>query len=215
MSLPKGGKRAKLYSAQRLEELATGKIYDACSSVTVAMNPATAVATTPFLPNSAASAGCLNQVPLGQGSAQRLGRRIICQILRIRAYMPDAVTSTLSTMMTFFLVWDNAPNQAAALPPWTTVFTSQNPTALLSITSSGRFELLRTWDFCYIYAAGTHGTPMIDESVNLDNRVTMWTNTNTNGLYTGMQSGALLLYSVADDNTTSSLVTTRLYYSDE
>jgi len=208
-------KKAKLEEATRLENDMSYKTYDAVASVVVATNPSTGVATTPFLPNSGASAGCLNQVPQGNTPITRLGRKITNCHLRIRAFVPDAITSTLSTMMTWFLVWDRAPNQAAALPPWTTVFNSQNPTTLTNVSNSGRFEILRTWDFCYIYQAGSLGTAMIDELVDLEERSSYWTAASTTGLYPTMQTGALLLYCVADDNTTSSLVSTRLYYRDE
>jgi len=200
--------------------------YNPTGSNSVIMYSGTDVnpAVTPFAPVTGASAGCINQVPIGNSSITRVGRRMNITAVAIRGQLYSS-TSTPAAKATLMLIWDRHPNKAAALPAWNTILTSQSPDSLTNKDYAPRFKILRRWDFCII-GAGTAGSPLnpnsvqlVDEFVKLKNKVTIWDAADTTGIVTDMIEGALYLYFVSDEtdasgNAPKGIFNTRIYFQD-
>nr|WAE43234.1 MAG: capsid protein [Cressdnaviricota sp.] len=197
------------------------KTFDAIQAVTVVMDNATAPAATPFAPVAGATGGCLNQVPLGNSSITRVGRRMSINAVAIRGHIVAGTAGILSKA-TVLLIWDRNVNSSNALPPWTSVLTAQNPDQLTNKDNAPRFKILRRWDFILSGANGAASTNdssiyNVEEFVKLKNKVTLWTAGDSTGLYPNMVEGGLLLYTCSDKAGTSSPVgvfSTRIYYQD-
>lgn len=202
------------------------KTFDSVASITGISNcfsNAGTVAPTPFAPVNGSSAFCLNQVPLGNSSVTRVGRRFANTAIALRGQV-EASATTLTAVCAMVLVWDRNPNQGAAIPPFTTVFTTQDPESLTNKDNAPRFKILRRWVFNIIGNSGTAGqstektTQYFDEFVKMKNKVTLLTAADTTGLITDMVEGSLLLYvmgDVAAGATAPNLrIQTRLYFQD-
>lgn len=180
------------------------------------------VAGTPFAVVNGSSAFCLNQVPLGNSSITRVGRRFANTAIALRGRIIAGSTGTVCAA-TMVLVWDRNPNQGAAIPPFTSVFSTQAPESLTNKDNAPRFKILRRWVHMII-GNNTAGQltdcseVYFDEFVKLKNKITLLTAADTTGLITDMVEGSLLLYIMGDTapgTTSASLVLqTRLYFSD-
>lgn len=185
------------------------------------------VAPTPFAPLQASTgvgAWCLNQVPLGNSSITRVGRRFANTALALRARI-QATTTTICTTVAMILVWDRNPNTPSVIPDWTAVLNTQSPISLTNKDNAPRFKILRRWEREIIGNNGTAGQQTdksvcyIDEFIKLKNKVTLLTAADTTGLLTDMNEGALYLYAVGDQtvvsaNAPSLILQTRLYFQD-
>jgi len=221
-------KRASNYNipipANRLME---HKTYDATAgivSVANCFNTNGVVAPTPFVMVAATSAWALNQVPLGNSSVTRVGRRFQNTAIALRGQI-YAASATVESVCTMVLVWDRHPNQNAAIPAFATVFTQQHSGSLTNKDNASRFKVLRRWTYEIIGNATTAGQQTdktvvyFDEFVKMKNKVTLLTAADTTGLITDMVEGALYLYVMGDaalGATTSPgmQMQTRLYFSD-
>lgn len=181
-----------------------------------------APAATPFAPVAGATGGCINQVPLGNSSITRTGRKLSITAVAIRGTI-KLQAATISQKVALLLIWDRNVNQAASLPAWTAVLNSQSPNALTNKDNAPRFKILRRWDFTLSGNGGGGGyldssITSIDEFVKMKNKVTYFTTADTTGLYPNMQEGALLLYLVGDSatgaNCTLGTFNTRVYFQD-
>lgn len=180
------------------------------------------VASTPFAPVAATSAWCLNQVPLGNSSITRVGRRFANTAIAMRGRVIAGTTGTISNAC-MVLVWDRNPNQGAAISPFTSVFTAQTPSSLTNKDNAPRFKILRRWNWSVIgnetIADLTDNSLFyFDEFVKMKNKVTLLTAADTTGLITDMVEGALLLYVMGDASAGTAAPTleiqTRLYFAD-
>jgi len=180
-------------------------------------------AATPFAPVAASTGGCINQVPLGNSSITRVGRRLNITAVALRGQV-FAGSAGVCAKATILLVWDRHPNKAANLPAWNTILTAQSPDALTNKDYAPRFKILRRWDFGvtgYQGGAGNQtstGQHTFEEFVKLKNKVTIWDAADTTGIVTNMLEGGLYLYWTSDevDGTTAPLVVmqTRVYFQD-
>jgi len=214
-------------AAARLYKLKSNQIerktFDAISVVAVSFANNVAPAATPFAPVSTASGGCLNQIPLGNSSITRIGRRVTMKAVQIRGTIEAGSSGTISRA-SVLLIWDRTPNQSASLPPWTSILTNQYTVALTNKDYASRFKILRRWDYGVVgagtTAAATSDNSVIcmDEFIPLKDKVTVWTQTDTTGLYPTMMEGALLLYTVSDDSSAntfpSAYFSTRVYFDE-
>jgi hypothetical protein len=213
---PRAG-RARLIEHKTFDWNPTG------ATVALAMGNDVAVATTPFAPNNAASLGCINQVPLGNSSITRVGRRLNITAVALRGQIYAGSTSP-AVKGTVLLIWDRHPNKAAALPAWNTILNAQTPDALTNKDYAPRFKILRRWDFAAV-GSGSSGANqtsagqfVIDEFVKLKNKVTIWDAADTTGVVTNMLEGGLYLAQVCDEAQSTSALTlvcnTRVYFQD-
>lgn len=179
-------------------------------------------ATTPFAPAATFSGGCINQVPLGNSSITRTGRKlsITAVAIRGRIYLQAA---SINTKVSLLLVWDRNVNQAAALPPWNSILNAQNSISLTNKDNAPRFKILRRWDHVLTgsFSASVNSSNSIvsiDEFVKMKNKVTYFTTADTTGLYPNMQEGGLLLYLTSDTDVGASCalaeLNTRVYFQD-
>lgn len=226
VNVPRGGPRINVPSAPRnARGLSENQTFDSTAAIVQIANcfsTAGTVAGTPFAPVAATSAWCLNQVPLGNSSVTRLGRRLQNTAISIRAKVYPGITGT-QTVAGLILVWDRNPNAGAAIPAFNTVLTSVNSMSLTNKDNASRFKILRRWNFevvgnLTIAQLTAKSIYYIDEFVKLKNKVTLFTAADTTGLVTNMVEGSLLLYAVGDvgaGTTAASLdIQTRLYLTD-
>lgn len=179
-------------------------------------------ASTPFAPEATTTGGCINQVPLGNSSITRVGRKLNITAVAIRGRCYAGTTGTVQKG-TMLLVWDRNVNQSAALPAWNTILNSQTSIALTNKDNAPRFKILRRWDYEFTgnQTAGQindKGLYSIDEFVKMKNKITLFTTADSTGLYPNMMEGGLLLYFVSDTATATAAprfeVNTRIYYND-
>jgi len=198
--------------------------FDAAQSVAIAncYSSGGPVATTPFAPVAATSAWCLNQIPLGNSSVQREGRRCALSAVAIRATIQAGITTAYANCVTL-LVWDRDPNQSSALPAYNSLLNTQNSTSLTNKDYAPRFKILRRWNHYVVgnvaqVTTTNQSAYYIDAFVPLKNKETIWTAADTTGLYPDMQKGALLLYCLSDiapgTAAPSLLISTRVYFTD-
>lgn len=181
-------------------------------------------ATTPFAPAATFSGGCINQVPLGNSSITRTGRKlsITAVAIRGRIYWPvAAIASSISSKVSLLLIWDRNVNQSAALPAWNTILNAQNSISLTNKDNAPRFKILRRWDFIITNGASSNNDSSmvsVDEFVKMKNKITYFTTADTTGLYPNMQEGGLLLYFTSDTATGAACplgeFNTRVYFQD-
>lgn len=178
---------------------------------------------TPFAPAAGATLGCINQVPLGNSSITRVGRRLNITAVAIRGQIfPGSTSPCLKAAV--LLIWDRHPNKAAALPAWNTILNAQTPDSLTNKDYAPRFKILRRWEFAMVGSgsAGANQTSAgqwnIDEFVKLKNKVTIWDAADTTGIVTNMLEGALYLAQVCDEAQGTAAATlrvnTRVYFQD-
>jgi len=179
---------------------------------------------------ASASAVVLNQVPLGNSSTTRIGRKLAMKALHIRfkveASSAAAAAADVQTAVFVALVLIRKNDRVTtALPPQNTVFCSQNMLTLTNIDNADRFKILRKWD-CWpvgdkdLAGDRTASSAFIfDEYVKLKGIQTVWTQGDTTGTFDNMEEGALCLYvrgsSAAATSTNAVRFVSRLYYSDQ
>lgn len=198
------------------------KLFDSTAAV-VAMGVGfdLLIGTTPFAPVSTAMSAVLNQVPLGVSQGQRLGRRLTMKTLRIRGSFEITSASDMDQMCTLWLIYQKIVNQST-MPTLATLFTQQHPDALPALSSIAEFEFLFEKT---LVCVGNRTTPLVtdmsvqlfDFTVDLEQRLTMFSTSDTTGSYNNMQVGGLYLYVLG--NRTAALsgslsLSTRLEFCD-
>lgn len=196
--------------------------FDAAQSVSLTNCYSTtgAVVTTPFTVGS--SAFPLNQIPQGNSSITRVGRRCGLSAVAIRAVIAAGATTTATNCVTL-LVWDRNPNQNSTMPTFAQILNSQATMSLTNKDFAPRFKILRRWDHQVIGSAGNQYTDKsvqyIDEFIPLKNKQTIWTAADTTGLVSNMQAGGLYMYLVGDalagTTAPTMVLSTRVYFQDE
>lgn len=200
------------------------KTYDALSGVTIGFDATFGVAATPFLQSATTSAGALNQVPLGNSQVTRIGRKLIITRIKVLGYVTITANQALNFPVAIYIVRDRAPNQAATIPAWATVFNRQSAVSLLNIDGEDRFEILAERRFSLI-GDFTLATPSLtNTSVKIfdidicGSWETFFTSADATGLIPDMVRGAIYLYCVANvsgANAPLGVVDTRIYFDDE
>lgn len=101
------------------------------------------------------ASGQLTLIPQGDTESTRDGRLAYIQSVQLRGnltYVP-AAGATAATQVTMYLVLDRQANGAAAAV--TDVFTSVAvETQLINLNNSGRFRVLKRWDWSFASPAG-------------------------------------------------------------
>lgn len=223
-----GGNIAR-YAAQipaRRDRMAEHKTFDynpTGAAVVVQADNAVAPAATPFAPVAGATGGCINQVPLGNSSITRVGRKLSINAVAIRGRVL-ASSATKVSKATMLLVWDRNVNQSVALPAWNAILNAQSSISLTNKDNAPRFKILRRWDYVITGNSNTAGQQndesihVIEEFVKLKNKVTIFTTADSTGLYPDMMEGGLLLYMTSDQTGATVAptfeVNTRVYFED-
>ena len=219
------GQNQRYVGSIPLNRLQEHKTFDSVATVTTIANcfsTSGSVAGTPFAPVAATSAWCLNQVPLGNSSITRVGRRFANTAIALRGKVYAGSTGTHS-IASLVLVWDRNPNNGAAIPAFSSVLSSQEAKSLTNKDNAPRFKILRrwTWEVAGNLTAGQitdKGVYYFDEFVKMKNKVTLLTAADTTGLLPDMVEGSLLLYAVGDTAAGTACpsldIQTRLYFSD-
>jgi len=214
-----GGRVAR---AARMRE---NKTFDCTANpvtITNTFNTDGVVAPSPFAFVDATSAWCLNQVPIGNSSVTRVGRRFSCTALALRGSIYAGSTGT-TALATLVLVWDRKPNNGTVIPAFATVFKSQDALSLTNKDNAPRFKILRRWDYVINGdedAASTNETTRIrfDEFIKMKNKVTILTTADTDGSLPDMVEGSLLLYAIGSGAKSTAQPTlricSRLYFED-
>lgn len=234
MNVAANQQRTYVYARPQLNRLKEHKTFDgnigasAAGALTLAQvfSTANAVAATPFNFNTAGNAWCINQVPLGNSSITRVGRRFANTAISLRGSV-QAGSTTATAKCALVLVWDRNPNSGANIPSFPTVFANSGANTPMELTNKDnapRFKILRRWVWTVIGNNTTAGQQTektifyFDEFVKMKNKITLLTAADTTGLITDMVEGSLLLYAMGDQaaGTTAPGLTmqTRLYYED-
>jgi len=179
---------------------------------------------------ASASAVVVNQVPLGNSSTTRVGRKLAMKAIHLRfkvecsSAAASAADVQTAVSVTLVLIRKN-DRVTTALPPQNTVFRSQNMLCLTNVDNADRFKILRKWDCWPIgdkdLAGDRTGSSafIFDEYIKLNGIQTVWNQGDTTGTFDNMEEGALCLYvrgsSAAATSTNAVRFVSRLYYSDQ
>lgn len=209
-------------AARQQQRLIEHKTFDSVATpVVMTTDNAVGPAATPFAPVAASTGACLNQVPLGNSSITRVGRKLTLTGVALRGNLTAGTTGTVAKVA-LILVWDRHVNQSAALPAWTTLLASQSPSALTNKDFASRFKILRRWEYG-VMGNQTAGQVTdcslipVDEFVPLKNKLTIFTTADSTGLYPDMMEGGLLLYAVSNATGTAAptlSIMSRVYFQD-
>jgi len=215
---------AQYQTAKRLQEHKTFDFHPAGNQTdnnVLYTNPGTVPAVAPtYLPTTGdpASLICINQVPQGNSSVTREGRRLNITALQMRGVLFASEDNTI-TKVSILLIWDRNPNTSATLPAWNEILNSQNAISLTNKDGAPRFKILRRWEYELLGGDGTALTEKseycFDEYITMKNKVTQWTTADTSGSYANMQEGALYVGVVSTTDVANIFyVNTRLYFGD-
>lgn len=212
------------WNAAVREELKSYKSYDAVSSPTVmSTDPTTAPASTPFTIISTATGACINQIPRGTTNSQRVGRACRIRYVRVSGLISPGAAGTSWSNVTFYVIHDKSPNQAAALPAHTAIFVNQGPNALPTINGESDYVILHQHTIIQLgtLAAAPHsdqGSISFDLLIACDIN-TKWTTSDSTGIFTNMVSGSIYLYAggviFGTFGTPTAKMMTRVYFEDD
>jgi len=219
--------RAGVYGARvaRANRMRENKTFDPVAGVTAIANCFStnlAKAGTPFTFAQGGSAWVLNQIPIGNSSITRVGRRYSITACALRGSVFAGTTGT-TACASLVLVWDRKPNNITVMPDPTAIFAVQNSSSLTNKDNAPRFKILRRWDWVINGdqdAANQCDNTQIrfDDFVKMKNKVTILTTADTTGELADMVEGALYLYALGDKvtgTTAPSLnIACRLYFED-
>lgn len=167
----------------------------------------------------------LNVIPTGNSAVTRVGKTVWLRSVHIRGQV-NGGTTTVITKCCILLVYVRNTNQAAAVPPWADILTTQSPNSLTNRDNATKFKILRRWDFAIAGNSTTaaqqtaSSIQTIDEFVSFKKPLQVqWTAGSSTGAFAEMEKGALLLCFVgggADAGTTSaqSYGQSRVYFTE-
>jgi len=162
--------------------------------------------------NLATSTVSLNIVQQGDGTTERIGKKITLKAVQIKGAISAGEESNVSASL--LLVYDRNPNQQAALPLPQDVLSGNSlafgGAGLSNRDWSERFKILRRWNYAvtsgdsatHAYAAGypAGGSVIpVDEYVDLKGRITEWTAASSTGAVNTMVKGSLFLLAIANN----------------
>lgn len=145
--------------------------------------------------------GSVTLIPtIAQGASvnQRVGKKVLLKGLMIRGHIRSNTTTTLAEAAVL-LVYDKRPQ--GALPGVADILVSASPDAMNNDANSGRFQIVRRWDYTLI---GNITTPTIgreqqsfEKYVDLKNRPLYFKAAGT-GAIGDIEQGALYLVTVGN-----------------
>jgi len=98
------------------------------------------------LNNTPSYALALNGLAEGDDVNQRNGRSVLDKAIQIKSQIQLNLSNGAVNRIGMAVILDKKPEVAGAtVPVWTTVFSSGDPTALISQASSDRFVILKRW----------------------------------------------------------------------
>ncbi len=164
--------------------------------------------------NTNADAQTVNLVEPGNGSYNRIGRKIFCKTLRISGtatyqYNADPTSgSATASALRMVVVWDKQPS--GTLPTYDVIFgrTSQDGTESSSVLdnlrydNTARFQVVRDTKFLINPAAGDGGGTtniytarvLIDEFIDLKNRTSVFSGDSDPVTIADISSGACYIF---------------------
>lgn len=129
-----------------------------------------------------------NNVPQGNGSSEREGRKINMQAVQIRGQFYNIAAASTGYHIMGLLVYDSQPN--GAQPAITDVLSSNSVDALNNRYYAERFKIIRRIDIPLGKVGAESEIYILDEYIKLDNLVTDFKNSAT-GAITDMNKGSL------------------------
>lgn len=206
------------------------KTFDALGSNTVGqllLDTSTAVADSAngFLLQGAAataSAVVLNQVPQGTTNTTRIARFMQMKKIRLIGSVSASSTATIQQVRFALVYIPVVDRSVTVLPPHNVIWGAQNARNQRVIDNVERFRVLKQWTYVLTGNSATPATGQeifgFDDMVDLKDLETSWTQTDTTGVFTNMECGALCLYghgTAAAGTTAASLnYSSRLYFRD-
>lgn len=134
----------------------------------------------------------------GAGTTQRVGKRCNYRSVSIKGSLFSGTTTT-GALATLLLVYDRRPT--GVLPAITDILVSANSRSFNNDDNSGRFEIVRRWDYRFTGNLTTPATgneyQMCQEFVDLKNRPIAFKAAGT-GAIGDIEQGALYLVTVGD-----------------
>lgn len=207
------------------------KTFDAAGATTLLQLQAdtgTAVADSAngFLQQGAAataSAVVLNQIPQGTTTTTRIGRFAQMKKIRLIGTVKAPITAAVCLVKMALVYIPVVDRSVTVMPPFNVIWGAQNPSQQRLIDNVQRFRVLKDWVW---QLAGSSSTPSagteafaFDDVIDLKLLDVSWTPTDTTGVFTDMEGGALCLYAmsngVAGANTSAFIsLSSRIYFKD-
>lgn len=171
----------------------------------------------------AATMQVLNIVPRGTTATERVGKKIVMKALQIRGNLL-AGASTAAAKVSILLIYVRSQNNMTDLPAWDTILKSQSPNALTERDNASQFKILRRWDYQLVGNLGTAGQGQSNSAFVFEEYitfkkplVTQWSAANSDGIFTAMEKGGLILAGVsnltaADGGVPSFTGNSRIYF---
>lgn len=167
-------------------------------STTQGFSNSNLVAGSPYVFTGAENAFHVNAVPRNNTETGRIGRRYTNKTLRFRAVV-EAQSTTLWSPAAMCVIYVKHPNQASALPSFTSVWTSMpSTTAYSNITNMERYEILACKRMSFapkvVLSPSAEVQQNMELVVDLGDRPTIYTLASTNGQYNEIVTGAIVVY---------------------
>jgi len=154
-----------------------------------------------YAADTTGSITCLNLIATGDDNNTRDGRQVTIKSVQIRGIVTPVDTTTLPTNARVLLVWDNAPNGAAATIAQ--ILTAVNSQSFPLVNNQNRFTILRDMQFpvggmsdtatqTYTMSPTVHSV----EAYMKIGQITQYSGTTAN--ISSVQNGALWMVTVGD-----------------
>lgn len=150
--------------------------------------------------NTTGSIVLVATVAQGVGVTQRVGKKIMWKSMQLRGNAFANATATVATGAAM-LVYDRRPT--GALPVITDILVTASPQSFLNDTNSGRFNILRRWDWTFVGNNTTAGQStaktsyIFNEFVNLRGKKGIFKAAGT-GAIGDIEQGAIYLVTVGN-----------------
>lgn len=166
----------------------------------------------------------MNTIAQDASPTGRIGKKVMMNGVAIRGTLA-AQTTLGCTHATILLIYVRNNNQAATLPAWAEILSSQSPISLTNRDGASKFKILRRWDYKCIgdYDSTTPTSEtlqIVEEFVKFKKPLeACWTNAGTAGTIGQFEKGSLLLGVVSDQTAASNkgaqfVGNSRVYFSD-
>jgi len=166
-----------------------------------------------------ASAIVLNQVPVGTGPTNRIGRVMTMKNLHIRGVVQTG--GDFVEFVAMYLVYiPRLDRNTTTMPPHNVITGAQDSRTQTVVQNAPRFKILKKWQWKLSgqanAASNTEASGQIfDDMVSLRSLPTRWTTADTTGSFNDMEEGALCLYAQnSQGNAAPIQFTTRIYFND-
>lgn len=143
--------------------------------------------------NTTGTITLLATIAQGASVNQRIGKRAYYKSLLIRGWIQN-LSAAIYNDVTILIIYDKRPT--GALPLITDILTAATPTAFMNDNNTGRFEVIRRFDYMLIGNTGSPSTgeevKSIDEYIRLNKRPITFESAGT-GAIGDIDSGALYM----------------------